>query len=87
MKIIVISEDEYLVTDIYVKNIYAQKYCLFDLEATGPNANEDSITQVGAVVINSSGKVEKTFEALIKPFKPIPEPIERLTGIKNSELV
>ncbi|WP_153047488.1 3'-5' exonuclease [Paenibacillus sp. EZ-K15] len=86
MKIVNISENEYSLTDINIKDIHRQKYCVFDLEATGPNENEDNITQIGAILIDSSGRIEKTFDTLIRPLKPIPEIIERLTGISNRDI-
>ncbi|MBP2898939.1 3'-5' exonuclease, partial [Escherichia coli] len=81
MKIENISEHEYSLADINIKNLQGQKYCVFDLEATGPNENEDYITQIGAILIDCSGRAVNTFDTLIKPLKPIPEVIERLTGI------
>ncbi|MGG3307800.1 3'-5' exonuclease [Paenibacillus lautus] len=86
MKIVNISENEYSLTDINIKDIHRQKYCVFDLEATGPNENEDNITQIGAILIDSSGRIEKTFDTLVRPLKPIPEIIERLTGISNRDI-
>jgi len=64
-----------------------RRYCVFDLEATGPDPDHDFITQIGAVIIeNGAIQEHQTFETLVKPPKPIPEKIERLTGISNHEL-
>ncbi|GAB2674209.1 PolC-type DNA polymerase III [Paenibacillus thermoaerophilus] len=87
MKIEPISDAEYAVSGVRIKNIRDQTFCVFDLEATGPNEAEDSIIQIGGILLNGRSKtIEKTFETLVKPSKSIPEVIERLTGIYNKEV-
>lgn len=82
MKIEPISDAEYAVSGVRIKNIRDQTFCVFDLEATGPDEAEDSIIQIGGILLNGRSKtIEKTFGTLVKPSKSIPEVIERLTGI------
>lgn len=88
LKIDMVSETEYIVSELIIESIPTQRFCIFDLEATGPNEEEDQIIQIGALIMNSrSGEIEKTYETLIKPSKPIPEVIERLTGITNEDVI
>jgi len=53
-----------------------------DLETTGGNAATDRITEVGVVEISREGV--STWTTLVDPQQPIPEFIERLTGIDNT---
>ncbi|MFS0870390.1 PolC-type DNA polymerase III [Paenibacillus xylanilyticus] len=63
------------------------KFCIFDFEATGPNEQEDQITQIGAIILEGeTGRVKSKFKKLVKPSKQIPEVIEELTGIKNIDV-
>ena len=56
--------------------------CL-DVEATGPEPENDAITSFGAVMIEPKGAVSK-FDVLVKPWKPIPLEVEALTKITNA---
>ena len=53
-----------------------------DLETTGGNASTDRITEIGVVEVSRAGL--STWTTLIDPMRPIPEFIERLTGISNA---
>lgn len=87
MQMKVISDLEYTVSGISVPDFKHRRYCVFDLEATGIDAATEHITQIGAVSIeNGEIQTEYTFNCLVKPPKPIPEAVERLTGIYNAEL-
>jgi DNA polymerase III epsilon subunit family exonuclease len=82
-----ISETEYAVTGVTVNNIQAQRYSVFDFEATGINHETKHITQIGAVIIeNGCIQETKTFNTYIKSPKPIPEAVERFTGVYNTYL-
>lgn len=88
MKIEHISDTEYTVTDIAVENLKSSKFCVFDFEATGPNVQEDQITQIGAIIVEGeTGSVKSKFKKLVKPSKEIPKVIEELTGITNIEVM
>jgi DNA polymerase III epsilon subunit-like protein len=86
IKIVDLSPTEYLVSDVYIENLLQQRYCVFDLEATGPDPESDHITQIGAVTLDAQGNVGDQFNTLVRSPKPIPEKIEKLTGIRNQDL-
>lgn len=46
MKIDLISDEAYAVSGIRVEHIAGRKFCVFDVEATGPDEKEDCITQI-----------------------------------------
>jgi ATP-dependent DNA helicase DinG len=56
-----------------------------DVETTGLNADLHEIIEIGAVRV-VEGKVAAEFDELVKPVKPVPEFITRLTGISDSDL-
>ena len=56
-------------------------YVVLDLEMTGVNPKNDSITEIGAVRV--TGDTVKTFGMLVHPRTKIPESVEKLTGITN----
>ncbi|MBD3922944.1 3'-5' exonuclease [Paenibacillus sp. PR3] len=87
MEIKTISDTEYVVSGVSITNISEQRFCVFDFEATGINHETEHITQIGAVIIENGVILEnKTFNSYIKSPKPIPEAVERYTGIYNSFL-
>jgi len=53
-----------------------------DFETTGLDPNFDAITEIGALLAVDGEIVEK-YTTLVNPGKPIPFPIQRLTGIDN----
>lgn len=53
-----------------------------DLETTGANPEHDRITEIGIVQIGPDGVSE--WSTLVNPGRPIPEFIERLTGINDA---
>lgn len=60
-------------------------FCVLDLETTGGNLQNDKIIEIGMVRIENLKVVdEKDF--LINPEIPIPEFIQKLTGISNSDV-
>lgn len=82
-----ISDTEYVVSGVSIKNIAKQRFCVFDFEATGINHETEHITQIGAVIIENGVILEhKAFNSYIKSPKPIPEAVERYTGIYNTDL-
>ncbi|MFC5405820.1 PolC-type DNA polymerase III [Cohnella soli] len=87
MEIRMISETEYTVSGVSIKNMTNQRYCIFDFESTGINHETEHITQIGAVIIeNGQIREEKIFNSYIKSPKPIPEAVERFTGVYNTYL-
>lgn len=86
MRIEQVSDAEYEISGLIVERLHERRFCVFDLEATGPDATRGHITQIGAVRMGGNGGPEpRTFATLVRPPIPIPEPIERLTGIRNED--
>ncbi len=60
-------------------------FCVFDLETTGGNHTVDKIIEIGLIKVENRKIVEqKTY--LINPEIPIPEFIQKLTNIKQSDV-
>ena len=56
-----------------------------DLETTGVDPDRDAIIEIGAVRFNSEGILDQ-FASLINPGRPIPGPVQALTGIQEDEV-
>ncbi|TDJ06866.1 MAG: 3'-5' exonuclease [Deltaproteobacteria bacterium] len=65
-----------------VKNL---TFCVFDLETTGPNHDQDKIIEIGLVKIQNKKIVEEK-DFLINPQIRIPEFIQKLTSISNNDV-
>ena len=61
-------------------------YAIVDIEATGGSIGADERIIQFACVLLKNGKIINRFETLVNPSKRIPEPIEKLTGIKNKDV-
>ena len=84
MKIYNITPESYCLSELYIENILSQKYCVFDLEATGLDFNKEYIIQIGAIIIENQRIIENlVYSTLVKPPIEISPQIERLTGITN----
>ncbi|MGI6485177.1 MAG: PolC-type DNA polymerase III [Tepidanaerobacteraceae bacterium] len=66
-------------------NILEAEYVVTDIETTGLSTQNDEIIEIGAVKVKN-GKIIDTFSALVKPQRPLPANITRLTGITNDML-
>ncbi len=60
-------------------------FCVFDLETTGGNQNQDKIIEIGLVKIHQLKIIEEK-SYLINPELAIPEFIQKLTSIKESDV-
>jgi len=58
---------------------------VFDLETTGLSAGRDQICEIGAVRVKGLELVD-SFQSLVDPKIALPEPIARLTGLREQEL-
>lgn len=55
---------------------------VIDLETTGTSANDDKITEIGAVKIED-GKITCKFATMVNPERKIPQDVVELTGITD----
>ena len=62
-----------------------QVYVALDLETTGLSAENDAIIEVGAVKFRGDQQID-TFQALVNPFRQLPDFVTSLTGITQNEL-
>ena len=58
---------------------------VFDLETTGLSAERNRICEIGAVRMRALEPVD-SFQSLVNPGVALPEPIARLTGLREREL-
>lgn len=58
------------------------RFVVFDLETTGLSAERDEIIEIGAVKVEN-GKITDRFSEFVNPGIPIPEKIQKLTGIND----
>ncbi len=61
------------------------EYAALDLETTGLDPSRDRVIEVGAVAFTPD-RVTSTLEELVDPGRAVPDPVLRLTGIRQEEL-
>src|SRR5215203_5506906 len=61
------------------------EFVVFDLETTGLSAVQCGICEVGAVRVRALQPVD-SFQSLVNPGVALPEPVARLTGLREQEL-
>jgi DNA polymerase III epsilon subunit family exonuclease len=61
------------------------EFVVFDLETTGLSAARSRICEVGAVRVHMLELVD-SFQSLVNPGVPLPDPVARLTGLREQEL-
>lgn len=80
------NADCYELRDFRFDGLNGRNYVVFDLEATGPFAETNAITQIGAVRLSDNETGDNVFETLVQPWEPISPKIEALTGISNARV-
>ena len=60
-------------------------YVALDLETTGLDPQSDAIIEIGAVKFTREGVVDQ-FATLVNPYRPIPERVQQLTGIRHEDV-
>ncbi len=63
----------------------AGEFVAFDLETTGLSAENDRITEIGAVLMRD-GKEADRFQTFVDPGRSIPFEVTKLTGIRDSDV-
>jgi DNA polymerase III epsilon subunit family exonuclease len=61
------------------------QFVVFDLETTGLSAASSRICELGAVRVRALEPVD-SFQSLVKPGVRLPDPIARITGLREDEL-
>ena len=61
------------------------EFVVFDLETTGLSAQSSRICELGAVRVRALELVD-SFQSLVNPGTPLPDPVARLTGLREQEL-
>jgi DNA polymerase III subunit epsilon len=61
------------------------EFVVFDLETTGLSAERSRICEVGAVRVQGLETVD-SFQSLVNPGVALPDPVARLTGLREQEL-
>ena len=62
------------------------RYVAIDTETTGLSTEEDEVIEVAAIAFDREGAVQGEFHTFVRPFRPLPLQIERLTGIEAASL-
>ena len=75
-------DDTARITDGVLQGKNPEKFVVFDLETTGLSADNDKITEIGAVKIEN-GKITDRFSTFVNPERPIPPRIVELTSITD----
>lgn len=89
---IIYGVEAYLVDDLkeIVTNSKNQSleetYVVFDIETTGFSPIKNNIIEIGAVKV-TAGEIVETYSTFVNPKEPIPFQIEKLTGIKDEDVM
>ncbi len=65
---------------------FDQEYVAFDLETTGLSSTNDTIIEIGAVVMKNGKELDR-FQTFVDPRRPLSKEIVELTGITDEMLV
>ncbi|BBI33240.1 ATP-dependent DNA helicase DinG [Cohnella abietis] len=63
------------------------KFAVLDFETTGMSSDKDEIIQTGLALIDEAGTVCSTYASYVRPSRPVPPEITRLTGITNEDVI
>jgi DNA polymerase-3 subunit epsilon len=75
-----------IMIEIRAANLSDLDFTVVDVETTGWEPAEASITEIGAVRVRS-GRLVAEFSSLVNPGTPVPAPITELTGISDQMLI
>lgn len=81
------TDHTYTWSNFFLKDLHRRAYWVFDLEATGIDYAFERVIQVGGVAVEAGRVVEDSaFASFVRPDKPIPDAIKRLTGISQEDV-
>lgn len=63
------------------------KFAVLDFETTGMSSDKDEIIQTGLAIIDEAGTLYSTYAGYVRPSRPIPSEITRLTGISDADVL
>lgn len=87
MRITFPTSDVYRLEDFAFRGFTQRRFVVFDVEATGPDPDTDSVTQLGSVRLDHAQPFQaSTFMTLVRPWRPIPSKIEVLTGVTQARV-
>lgn len=66
--------------------VLSGSYAVIDIETTGLDPNRDEIIEIAALVVTKSYVPVMEFSTLVRPQRPVPPEITRLTGIEQRHL-
>ncbi|XID94351.1 ATP-dependent DNA helicase DinG [Paenibacillaceae bacterium WGS1546] len=62
------------------------KFAVLDFETTGMSSDKDEIIQAGLAFVDETGAVSSTYASFVRPSRPIPDDVTRLTGIRDEDV-
>lgn len=81
------TAESYTLEEFYLDQIQERKYLILDIEATGLDYNNEEITEIAVLPIeNLKPDYSELISTLIKTTKPIPENVQKITGITNEDV-
>lgn len=87
MNIRLLDSEHYELSGFDFAGFSRRRFVVFDVESTGIDHRSESITQIGAVAVYDTGPSDsEIFKSLVRPRKPIPPKIMKLTGISNLQV-
>jgi DNA polymerase III epsilon subunit-like protein len=82
-----VDEYTYIIEKLIISGIQNKKFLSFDVESTGLDVKNDCITQFACVpLVNGHIIEEEAVCSYVNSPKPIPELIEKLTGVTNENI-
>lgn len=81
-----VSSGESVEESLEKSNRFPSEYIVVDIETTGLREQINEIIELGVLYV-VDGAVEKQYQALLRPKKPIPRFIEKMTGISDDMLI
>jgi len=81
------ADHTYTWANFFLADIRRRFYWVFDLEATGIDYTSERVIQIGGVAVETGRVVEDSaFTSFVRPDKPLPEKVQRLTGISQEDI-